>query len=373
MKKWAAVLSLGLCMALTACGKDETENKQPAVEMTSVAEKLKSVGDYKTFTYEEYTYEVNDEEIMDYYESMTEYYIELGYKAYEKDESRDGSVVADGDTINIDYTGYVDDVAFEGGAATGYDLTIGSGAFIDGFESSLVGKTVGETLDINVTFPEEYPNNPDLAGAEAVFTVTINYVGKEITLTTENAYSEIFGYDSMEAINVDIKAALEAQYAASEESYYENKKSEYIEMIMEASEFEDLSSEIETLTANEMAILETAAVSGGSTSEVYAMYYGYESLEDYETAMREKSEVSLKKSLVANEIAELEGIILSDEKFEELVLPEIQEYGYTDVSVYEAGYDSQYGTGMFRQSVFTTYVFDTIFEKYAVMSSAEAE
>lgn len=373
MKKWVTVLSLGLCMMLTACGKDKTENKQPTVEMSSVADKLKSVGDYKTFTYEEYTYNVDDEEVQEYYESMTEYYIEAGYKAYEKDDSRDGSVVADGDTVNIDYTGYVDDVAFEGGADTGFDLTIGSGSFIDGFESSLIGKKVGDTVDINVTFPEQYPHNPDLAGVDAVFTVKFNYIGKEIPLSIENAYSEIFGYETMELMNADIKAALEKQYAASEESYYEGKKSEYIEMIMEASEFDDLTKEIETLTANEMSILETAAVSGGSTAEVYAQYYGYDSLADYEKAMKEKSEVSLKKSLVANEIAKIEGITLSDEKFEEMVLPEIQEYGYTDVASYEAGYDSQYGTGMFRQSVFTTYVFDTIFEKYAVMSSAEAE
>ncbi len=371
MKKWVAVLSLGLCMALTACGKDEKENKTPTVEMTSVADKLKSVGDYKTFTYEEYTYEVDDEEIKEYYESMTEYYIEAGFKAYEKDDSRDGSVVADGDTVNIDYTGYVDDVAFEGGADKGFNLTIGSGAFIDGFESSLIGKTVGDTVDINVTFPKEYSNNPDLAGVDAVFTVKLNYIGKEIPLSIENAYSEIFGYDTMELMNADIKVALEKQYEASEESYYEGKKAEYIEKIMEASEFEDLSKEIDTLTANEMAILESAAIAGDSTAEVYAMYYGYESLADYEKAMKEKSEVSLKKSLVANKIAELEGITLSDEEYEKIVLEQIKEYGQTDVYSYEAGYDSQYGKGMFRQGVFTTYVFDTLYEKYAVMSTAE--
>ena len=95
-------------------------------------------------------------------------------------------------------------------------------------------------------------DKPDKLGIERGV-VFEDYIGKEIPLSIENAYSEIFGYDTMELMNADIKVALEKQYEASEESYYEGKKAEYIEKIMEASEFDDLSKEIDTLTANEMA------------------------------------------------------------------------------------------------------------------------
>lgn len=93
--------------------------------------------------------------------------------------------VKKGDTVNIYYVGKIDGTAFEGGSCTketnpeGYDLEIGGGAFIPGFEDALIGKQVGKTHDINVTFPESYSNNPDLAGKPAVFTVTINYKNGE--------------------------------------------------------------------------------------------------------------------------------------------------------------------------------------------------
>ncbi len=83
--------------------------------------------------------------------------------------------VAVGDTANIDYVGKKDDVAFDGGTASGYHLTIGSGQFIDGFEDGLVGVMPGETVDLQLTFPEEY-HSADLAGQEVVFTVTVNYI-----------------------------------------------------------------------------------------------------------------------------------------------------------------------------------------------------
>ena len=83
---------------------------------------------------------------------------------------------ATGDTVNIDYAGSIDGVAFDGGTAQGYDLTLGSGRFIDGFEDQIVGHTPGETFDVVVTFPDPYENNPDLAGKEAVFTTTLNSI-----------------------------------------------------------------------------------------------------------------------------------------------------------------------------------------------------
>ncbi len=90
--------------------------------------------------------------------------------------------IQSGDTVNIDYVGKKDGVRFEGGTASGYDLTIGSKSFIDGFEEGLIGVSLGETVDLNLKFPEAY-HSADLAGAEVVFTVTVNSI-------TEKTYSK---------------------------------------------------------------------------------------------------------------------------------------------------------------------------------------
>ena len=82
--------------------------------------------------------------------------------------------VKDGDVVNIDYVGTIDGTEFDGGSAQGYDLTIGSGSFIDNFEQQLIGTHPGDQVTVNVTFPEEYANNPDLAGKAAAFAVTVN-------------------------------------------------------------------------------------------------------------------------------------------------------------------------------------------------------
>lgn len=100
-----------------------------------------------------------------------------------------GRAVQEGDIVNIDYEGKKDGVAFKGGTAQGYDLTIGSHVFIDGFEERLIGAKKGDTLDLNLTFPEGYRKNEELSGQPVVFTVTVNSIQEEIIpeLTDEKA------------------------------------------------------------------------------------------------------------------------------------------------------------------------------------------
>lgn len=102
-----------------------------------------------------------------------------------KVKKKDG-VVADKDVVNINYVGKKDGVAFEGGTANGYDLTIGSDTFIDGFEDGLIGVEVGKTVDLNLTFPSNY-NNEELKGKAVVFTVTVNYITSQLTELNEDA------------------------------------------------------------------------------------------------------------------------------------------------------------------------------------------
>ncbi len=120
-----------------------------------------------------------------------------------------------GDIANIDYVGTKDGVAFEGGTAKGYDLTIGSGNFIAGFEEGLIGKKIGDTVKLDLTFPENY-QSADLAGADVVFTVTINSVK---AAKTPEEFCTALGF-----VNAD--------------AYYENVKNAVIEEILFAKVFE---------------------------------------------------------------------------------------------------------------------------------------
>ena len=90
-----------------------------------------------------------------------------------------------GDTVNIDFAGSIDGVAFDGGTGSDYDLTLGSGSFIDGFEDQIVGHMPGETFDVNVTFPDDYQAT-NLAGKDAVFATTLNYINEDVTDLTDD-------------------------------------------------------------------------------------------------------------------------------------------------------------------------------------------
>lgn len=120
--------------------------------------------------------------------------------------------VAKSNQVNIDYTGYMDGKPFEGGSAQGADLTIGSGMFIDGFEDGLVGAKVGETVTLDLHFPDPYPNNTALSGKAVQFVVKINKVFEQALPAYTDAFvKEHYGFDTIEAFEADLRAALASQ------------------------------------------------------------------------------------------------------------------------------------------------------------------
>ena len=146
-------------------------------------------------------YTVSDADIQSYIE-----YLMSMYPSYEVSDKK---TVESGDVVNIDYVGKIDGEEFSGGSATGQHLKIGSGSFIDGFEDGLIGKNVGETVDLNLTFPEDYSNNTDLAGKAVVFTVTINSIDTEKEMVyddlTDEYVSENFGNKGISTVD-DLKS-----------------------------------------------------------------------------------------------------------------------------------------------------------------------
>ena len=151
-----------------------------------------------------------------------------------------------GDTVNIDYSGAVDGVAFTGGTATGYDLTLGSHSFIDGFEDQIIGHNIGDTFDVTVTFPEGYGDSTDaegntitLSGKEAVFSVTLNSLSENVTpeLTDEWVESN-FG------VSDDLHTADQLRSYFSDALYANNYDNAIVDYLMANSTFKELPAEI---------------------------------------------------------------------------------------------------------------------------------
>lgn len=181
------VVSLALIFTFVAsCGK--SERLLYNVDLKDYIE----VGDYKGVNVD-----TDSDEYKQYYQSNIQNDISSN-NLYE--EITEGTV-QDGDIANIDYIGTKDGVQFEGGTATGYDLEIGSGSFIEGFEEGLIGVEIGTTKDLNLTFPEEY-GNEELNGADVVFSVEVNSVKRPMELKEA---AKKLGFKTLKAYENDLK------------------------------------------------------------------------------------------------------------------------------------------------------------------------
>lgn len=187
----ASVLSL-LILSLCACG-GESRAATLIYGDTDLSEYVK-LGEYKNLSVD-----TSSEDYKAAYKTLVEHDISSNGIVGKKLKGK----VKEGDTANIDYEGKKDGVAFAGGTAKGYDLTIGSKKFIPGFEDGLIGVEIGDTVDLNLTFPENY-GTAELAGAAVVFTVKVNYVKDDGAIKMEDHYSEL-GFKSFEEYEADAR------------------------------------------------------------------------------------------------------------------------------------------------------------------------
>ena len=179
-----------------------------------------TLGEYKGIKVEKATVEVTDEDI------------DAELKKVQDQNSRmvtvEDRAVEDGDTVNIDYAGSIDGVAFEGGTAVGQPLVIGSHTFIDNFEEQIIGHNIGDEFDVNVTFPAEY-HAEELAGKPAVFHVKVNSITKkELPEINDEFAQDVSEFDSLDAYKEDIKAKLLEKKEAEAKAAKEDKVVETI-------------------------------------------------------------------------------------------------------------------------------------------------
>ena len=225
--------------------------------------------------------------------------------------------VKDGDVVNIDYVGTIDGVEFDGGSAQGYDLTIGSGSFIDNFEQQLIGTHPGDQVTVNVTFPEEYANNPDLAGKAAAFAVTVNGIKELPEFNDEFVKTNLADYaQTVEEYKQYLKDTNYKNNLATAVSKYitdnisaDNYPADYLkhlkslQMTLDEDEFNYMAQMYAQYGMN---------FSYGSVME----YKGAANTEEYEKVLEEDAKRFCLNNMAYQDLAAKAGIAITDEDYE---------------------------------------------------------
>ncbi len=263
------------------------------------------LGEYKGLEVEEETVEVTDEDVMHDLEHQREHHAELVVK-------EDGEI-EEGDTAVIDFEGFVDGEAFEGGKAENHSLEIGSGQFIPGFEEQLIGKKPGEEVEVNVTFPEDY-HAEDLAGKEATFKVTIHEVKFKELPELDDEFAKDLD-DEVETLE-ELKAKKKEQLLEQKKQDADNKKREtLIEKASENTEIDIPDAMVETELDQMVQEFEQRLQMQGMTLEMYTQFSGQDK-DGLKEQMREDAEKRVKTNLTLDAIAETEELEASDEDVE---------------------------------------------------------
>ena len=214
-----------------------------------------------------------------------------------------------GDTTVIDFEGFCDGVAFEGGKGTDYALKLGSGSFIPGFEEQIVGKSIDEEFDVNVTFPEEY-HAADLAGKPSVFKVKIHAITKvELPELDDDFAKDVSEFDTFAEYKADVKAKIEKRHEASAENAVEDK---LVEALIEKLEADIPEPMFVAETENFVRDYDTRLRSQGLDLNTYFKYTGM-NLDSLREQMRPQAERQVKARLALEKIAALENLEATEE------------------------------------------------------------
>lgn len=221
--------------------------------------------------------------------------------------------VADGDEVILDFEGFVDGEAFEGGKAEDYSLTIGSHSFIDNFEEQLIGAKIGEEVTVNVTFPENYQAE-ELAGKPAEFKVTVKEIKvKELPELDDEFAKDVSEFDTLDEYKADIKKNLTE---SKEKEALAAKEDKVVEKIIENATMEIADLMVETQTRNIAEDFARRIQQQGLSIEQYFQFTGLNA-ETFLEQMKPQALKRIQSRLVLEKIAEVENIEVSDERVEE--------------------------------------------------------
>ena len=259
--------------------------------------------------------------------TVTDEEVEAALEKEQQKNSRTVTVtdrpVANGDTAVIDFEGFVDGVAFEGGKGENHPLEIGSHSFIDTFEDQLVGHNTGDEVEVNVTFPEKY-QAADLAGKPAVFKVKINEIKtKELPELNDEFASEVSEFDTLAEYKEDLRKQLEVE---RENEAKRTKEDEAIKKIIDKSTMELPEAMIETQCENMINEFAQRIAQSGLSMEQYMQFSGM-TIDGLKEQVRPEAETRIKSSLVLEQIAKDENIEVSEDEINAEIEKMAAQYG----------------------------------------------
>ena len=290
---------------------------QPEIEVTEINKengvKLKAkcttrpeveVKDYKGIEVEKVVNAVTDEDIQKKLDELREKNVRI--------ITVDDRAAETGDTVKIDFEGFKAGVAFDGGKAEDFDLELGSGQFIPGFEDQIVGHSTGEEFEINVTFPEEYQVK-DLAGAPAVFKINLKSISKkELPELDDDMVKDSTDFDTVDEYKADVKAKLEEAAEKAADTKVEGDLFDKVVENMTA----DIPDVMYDNRVNEMvAELEQRMASQGISLDMYMQFTG-QNIDTIKKGYAEQAEKQVKLRLALEKVAEVENIEVTDEDIE---------------------------------------------------------
>lgn len=327
-KKKAGVLAAVLTAAalLTACGSKEYLKDITASDYVTL-------GNYIGIEAQAEEPVVADG-IVDMY---LRYYVLAPYITTEEVTDR---AVQEGDTVNIDYVGYQDGVAFEGGTGEGYDLTIGSGAFIDGFEDGLIGANVGDKVSLNLSFPDPYLSNPDLSGVPVVFEVTVNSITEEKLPDLTDEFVQSLGVPDCSNEQELRDYIYNSFYQTAVQTYDSTIEKTIQDTVMAGCTFKEPPKEMVARIRQSIEdSMNAQAESKGVTLEEYMQnYYGMDE-EAYQEQFDSQALTSTQAYIMYQAIADVEGLNPTDEEIQEEIDYRVEAYGYDSEEAYRESTD----------------------------------
>lgn len=277
------------------------------------------LGKYKGLKVEKREYEVTKENI-------DEKIKEMAMKNARVISGDENSVLEKGDTAVIDFEGFVDEKAFEGGKGENYPLELGSNSFIPGFEDQLVGLKMGEETEVNVSFPENYFSK-ELAGKPATFKVKINDIKKkELPAIDDEFAKDVSEFDTLKELEADIKKNLEEENA--KKAKYEMEE-EAIKQVTDATEIDIPEVMIHNEIHEYIHEMESRLAYQGLKLEQYLQMLG-QTIEELEEDYREKATENLKTKLTLEAIFKAEKIEITDEDIDAKLKEVAENYGRKD-------------------------------------------
>ncbi len=330
-------------------------------------DKLVTLGNYVGNTIEATKTEITDEAV--------ESSLKSAYASNPLMKDVTDRAVENGDTVNIDYEGkYADTLeAFEGGTSENYPLVIGSGSFIDGFEDGLIGVKIGETVDLNLTFPENYQAT-DLAGKDVIFTVKVNsiQVAEEEPSDEWVASLGLEDAKTLEEYKAQLKEELEAD---AEEEYKAEVMNQAIEVAVDNATVEEVPEEL----YNRYKIMVNTSVE----SYIQQLYYTYgiqTTVDDYISSLMQSNGISgtvedyisdivtqqTKRSMIVQAIANKEGIEVSEQEVDDMIRTYYDSYYSQMYSTFEE-FKATLDTEDYRETILTDKVAEFLVEKDTVV------